>query len=177
MLSARPIALLTAALTIPFALWRSRKTQSTRTELLSPKIYPYRTDLGSVCTLTHKSVKPLQFVNGKAYWDYPDRPLESKISYRSFPDGSAVNKGSIVILTTEEVIASPTTQLHCTLTQHQPVYFAGEYATDKNNNIIEITPNSGHYRPDNPESLKVAKSILKEKGLNTANIYFNSNLN
>lgn len=111
----------------------------------------------------------VQFNKGKAYWKGNSQPLYSCATYL-YPDQSEVLSmhGTIAILETGEVLASPYVIKHCRLTHEKPVRFAGEYRA-RNGVIQYLNRRSGHYQTDE-RALEIAIKVFELQGLNIEKI-------
>lgn len=150
-------------------------SQDHRISQMRDRIYPYDHKSGHHCN-THHTVIPLKVVEGKFYWEYPDKPLHSEEyqpPFASDPWDPPRNHGTIAILSTGEVVASSKPQQHCTITNQMPVYFAGEYCAERGK-ITYLNPKSGHYRPDPEKSLVVAKKCFARMGVSLEKVDYDS---
>lgn len=107
---------------------------------------------------------------GKFVWDDDKSPIKSYPTYHCEECTFEISEpnGTIAILKTGEVVASPYVVNHCRLTRQENVLFAGEFKGE-GGKIVMLNRQSGHYQPGT-EALTVALEIFKLYGIDTDGI-------
>lgn len=110
------------------------------------------------------------FVHGKAYWELDAIPLFSGVTY-SYPDGSEYHstKGTIAILDSGELLASPYCFQHCRLTHRKNVVFAGQYQA--HDGVFTFLNCSSEDYGCNEEALNQALKVIEFHGVDVSRIH------
>lgn len=135
-------------------------------EGLAYHIKPNRIDVKIIDRQVTKTIIPEQEAPLKSIGSSDD-PRTGEELFETYP------YGTIAILKTGQVLASPHFVIHCWLTHKEDVLFAGEFATDNTGQITYLSRKSGHYRPDET-AMACALKILHSKGVDLAKITVNT---